>query len=263
MNSTVTNSARTIPNVITLDNITVSYRSYKERPTSLKETALRFFKTGSLKHYDTFNALSGVNINIAKGSIVGIIGSNGSGKSTMLKVLAQVLHPTLGKVAVNGSVASLIELGVGFDPELNAIENIFLNGSLHRKTKAQMEKRVNSILDFAELHEFSQTPIKYYSSGMAARLGFAAAIDIDPDILLVDEILAVGDERFQEKCNLVFQRFFDSGKTIVLVSHNMEMLQQTAQRVILLSKGRVIYDGNPKTAVTMYRDTKYEAALGG
>ena len=179
----------------------------------------------------------------------------------MLKVLAQVLKPTIGEVRVNGSVASLIELGVGFDPELNAIENIYLNGSLHRKTKAHMKKRVDIILDFAELHEFANTPIKYYSSGMAARLGFSAAIDIDPDILLVDEILAVGDERFQEKCSGVFKSFFDSGKTIVLVSHNTDMLESTADQIALLSKGELVYLGDPKVAVQMYRDKSYETRL--
>ena len=245
-----------------LEDVTVAYRSYQQRPTSFKESFLRFVRTGQLRHFSTFDALKNVNLTINKGNIFGIIGSNGSGKSTMLKVLAQVLAPTGGRVSINGSLASLIELGVGFDPELNAVENIYLNGSLHRKTKSFMKTRVESIIDFAELHDFASTPIKYYSSGMSARLGFAAAIDIDPDILLIDEILAVGDERFQAKCMKVFEQFFSSGKTIVIVSHNMNLVQSVCHHVALMSKGQMVYLGDAKTAVQMYRDRKYEVALG-
>jgi ABC-type polysaccharide/polyol phosphate transport system ATPase subunit len=244
-----------------LADVTVGYRSYRERPSSLKETLIRFFRTGKLKHYSTFNALDSLTLTIPKGQVFGIIGSNGSGKSTLLKVLAQVLKPTSGTVRVNGSIASLIELGVGFDPELNAIENIYLNGSLFKKSRKEIEKRVDIILDFAELREFATTPIKYYSSGMAARLGFAAAIDIDPDILLVDEILAVGDERFHAKCGEVFKRFLASGKTIVIVSHDMNLIQSTAQQAVLLSKGKVVYHGSPQKAVELYRDDSYRSAL--
>jgi ABC-type polysaccharide/polyol phosphate transport system ATPase subunit len=249
------------PLAFSLSNVTVGYRSYRERPSSLKETLIRFFRSGTFKHYSTFDALSDLSLDIPRGIVFGIIGSNGSGKSTLLKVLAQVLKPTAGKVTVSGSISSLIELGVGFDPELNAIENIYLNGSLHKKSRKQIEKRVDSILDFAELHEFATTPIKYYSSGMAARLGFAVAIDIDPDILLVDEILAVGDERFQAKCGEVFQRFLNSGKTIVIVSHNMDLIQSTAQQAILLSKGKIVFNGAPAEAVKLYRDNSYKTAL--
>lgn len=244
-----------------LSNVTVAYRSYQERPSSLKETVIRFLRTGKMRHYSTFNALSDVCLDIKKGTVLGIIGSNGSGKSTLLKVMAQVLKPTQGDVLVDGSVSSLIELGVGFDPELNAVENIYLNGSLHKKSRAEIKSRVNHILEFAELHDFANTPIKYYSSGMAARLGFAVAIDIDPDILIVDEILAVGDERFQSKCREVFKNFLSSGKTIIIVSHDMTMLEQTAQEVVLLSRGRLVYRGNPSSAISMYRDKTYETAL--
>lgn len=246
---------------ILLEEVTVAYRSYKERPSSLKEALIRLLRKGSLKHYSTFNALANINLNIPYGRVLGFIGSNGSGKSTLLKVMAQVLKPTAGNVQVNGSVSSLIELGVGFDPELNAIENIYLNGSLHKKSRSQIKLRVEKILDFAELHDFATTPIKYYSSGMAARLGFAVAIDIDPDILLVDEILAVGDERFQEKCRGVFKQFLKSGKTIVIVSHDMHMLAEITQEIALLSKGSIVFQGDPQTAIQMYRDKSYETAL--
>jgi ABC-type polysaccharide/polyol phosphate transport system ATPase subunit len=192
---------------------------------------------------------------------VGILGSNGSGKSTLLKVLAGVLHPTAGTVSVNGSIASLIELGAGFDPELNAIENIYLHGSLHRKTRAQLKSRIDAILDFAELTEFAYTPVKYYSSGMFARLGFSAAVDIDPDILLVDEILSVGDERFKKKSNAVMKKFLDSGKTILMVSHSADVIEEICDSAILLSRGRIVVAGSPAEAISAYREQSYETAL--
>lgn len=247
--------------MITIDHVTVAYRSYKERATSLKESVIRFLRTGKTRYYSTFDALSDVSFTVERGQVYGIIGSNGSGKSTLLKVLAQVLPPTLGTARVNGSISSLIELGVGFDPELNAIENIYLNGSLHRKTRAEIKERVEHILEFAELTDFATTPIKYYSSGMSARLGFSVAIDINPDIFLVDEILSVGDERFQEKCHGVFQRFIESGKTIVMVTHDLHMLAKTAHKVGLLSCGKLIFEGDPQVAVDMYRDADYQTRL--
>ena len=248
---------------VDISHVTIAYRSYKERPTTAKESMIRLLRHGQLRHFSTFNALSDISFQIPRGKVYGFIGSNGSGKSTLLKVLAQVLVPTRGQVTINGTVASLIELGAGFDPELNAIENIYLNGSLHKKSRAQIKERVEHIIEFAELQEFATTPIKYYSSGMYARLGFAVAIDIDPDILLVDEILGVGDERFQEKCAAVFERFLASGKTLVLVSHNMQMLADTADKVGLISKGRLLFLGEPELAIDLYRHQEYQTALGG
>jgi ABC-type polysaccharide/polyol phosphate transport system ATPase subunit len=246
---------------ISLSNVRVAYRSYKERPSSLKESLIKFLREGRLKHYSTFDALNGVSFEIPRGTTLGIIGSNGSGKSTLLKVLAQVLKPTEGLVRVKGSVASLIELGAGFDPELNAVENIYLNGSLHKRNRKEIKERVDQILDFAELTEFANTPVKYFSSGMFARLGFSAAIDIDPDILLIDEILSVGDERFNKKCKKVFENFFKSGKTIVLVSHDLELVSKLSNVVAVMSRGQLAYYGDPQTAVKMYRDESYLTAL--
>ena len=246
---------------IQLNGIRVAYRSYNQPPSSLKEALLRVLRTGKRRHYSTFDALGGVSLEIPKGAVFGLVGSNGSGKSTLLKVIARVLKPVEGSVAINGTVASLIELGAGFDPELNAIENIYLHGSLHKKTRKEIESTVHSILDFAELHEFANTPVKYYSSGMFARLGFSAAIQINPDILLVDEILAVGDERFQAKCDAVFQSFLRAGKTIVIVSHSADMMKSLCSQIALLSKGKVVYSGDPQTAVDMYRSRSYETAL--
>lgn len=249
------------PVVISLRDVTVAYRSYKERPTSVKESLIRLLRDGKIKHYSTFDALSNFNIEVPKGEVLGIIGGNGSGKSTLLKVLAQVLKPTNGSVKVDGTVASLIELGAGFDPELNAIENLYLNGSLYRRSRSQIKDRIPHILEFAELQEFATTPVKYYSSGMYARLGFSAAIDIDPEILLVDEILGVGDERFNQKCQKVFENFLNRSRTLVIVSHNLDMLKNTANRIALLSRGRLAFLGDPATAVEMYRDETYLSAL--
>lgn len=257
----MTDTTASEDDVITVRDVTVRYRSYNQPPTSLKESVIRFFKTGSAHQYSTFDALSQLSFSIKRGEIFGIIGSNGSGKSTLLKVLAQVLKPVEGSLEVRGSVASLIELGVGFDPELNAIENIYLHNSLHRRNAAEVRARVDHILQFAELGDFATTPIKYYSSGMAARLGFSVAIDINPDILLVDEILAVGDERFQEKCDGAFRGFVQQGKTIVVVSHNMSFVESFAKRVLLLSRGKTAYLGAPGVAVEAYRDEAYRTAL--
>lgn len=246
---------------VLVEGLTVAYRSYVEHPTSLKESLVRFFRTGKVRYYSTFDALSNVSFAVEKGSILGVIGSNGAGKSTLLRSLVGVLPPTSGKVSIDGSVDSLIQLGAGFDPELNAVENIFLYGSLHGKSKKYLTTRVDSILDFAELQDFRLTPLKYYSSGMSARLGFACAIDIDPDVLLVDEVLAVGDERFAEKCQAVFSRFLEAGKTIIIVTHNLTMVEEMADSVLLLSKGKVAFFGDPTEAIASYRDPHYQTVL--
>lgn len=241
--------------------IRVAYRSYKERPTTVKESIIKLLTTGTLKHYSTFDAIRNLSVTVKPGEVLGLVGSNGSGKSTLLKVIAKVLKPTEGSVVVTGSMASLIELGAGFDPELNAIENIFLNGSLHRKSQMQLQERVPHILKFAELEEFATTPVKYFSSGMYARLGFSAAIDLNPDILVVDEILSVGDERFQEKCNAIFAELLARKKTIIIVSHDMQMLERMCSRVLVLSRGQVVYDGAPETGISFYRSAAYATAL--
>jgi ABC-type polysaccharide/polyol phosphate transport system ATPase subunit len=246
---------------IELKDITVSYRSYSQRPSSLKEMIIKRMTFNSEPSFGIFNALSNVSLTIPHGAVYAIVGSNGCGKSTLLKVIAGVLKPTKGLAKINGTIASLIELGAGFDPELTAIENIYLHGSLHRKTKKQIEPRINAILDFAELHEFAHTPVKYYSSGMFARLGFSVAVDIDPDILLVDEILGVGDERFQEKCVGVFQDLITKGKTIIYVTHSMEAISAMATHAVLLQKGRIQKVGSPNEIIELYRDPAYQSAL--
>ncbi len=246
---------------INVENVSVAFRSYKQRPTTLKESIISLMKDRRLRYYENFWALKDVSFTVKKGEVLGIIGSNGAGKSTLLRTLAGVLPPTEGKVEVNGKVDSLIQLGAGFDPELNAIENIYLNSSLHKVPREEIKQRVPHILQFAELEEFSHTPIKYYSSGMYARLGFAVAIDREPDILIVDEVLAVGDERFQTKCKAIFDRYLEENKTIIMVSHSLGQIEQMSNKVLLLSKGEVIHLGDPAEAIEKYRDEAYQTRL--
>jgi len=249
--------------MIEVRDVVVNYRAYKERPNTLKEHVLGYLKSGKFRYYSSFEALSHVSFTVGEGQILGVIGSNGAGKSTLLKVLNGVLKPSQGEVIRRGRVDSLITLGAGFDAELNAVENIYLYGSLHSIPKREIEKRLDKILDFAELKEFSLTPIKYYSSGMRARLGFACAIDTDPEILLLDEVLEVGDERFREKCRKEMERLLSSGKTIIIVSHSLGLIEKLANKILLLSKGRVVFQGDPAEAISLYRDKKYETALDG
>ncbi|MCL4146937.1 UNVERIFIED_CONTAM: hypothetical protein GTU68_067054, partial [Idotea baltica] len=241
-----------------LRNVTIRFRSYQKRPTTLKESLLRLTKRDKEPSYSYFEALKNISLSIPRGEVFGIIGGNGAGKSTMLRTIAGVLPPSSGEMIVNGKIDSLIQLGAGFDAELNAIENIYLNRSLHGMSRAEIKERVPDIIAFAELEEFASTPIKYYSSGMAARLGFAVAIDRDPDILVVDEVLAVGDERFNNKCMKVFEELLAKRRTIVMVSHNLEQIQQWAKTAALLAKGKIFYLGDPEEAVARYRDPGYQ-----
>ena len=247
--------------VVIAKNIRVAYRTYQDRPTSLKESIVKFLKTGKFRYYSTFDALKGVNLEIQKGEVFGILGSNGAGKSTLLSVLAGVLPPTEGEITTKGEIDSLIQLGAGFDPDLTAIENIYLYGSLRRRSVRELKGRVDGILDFAELRDFANTPIKYYSSGMFARLGFAVAIDSDPDILIVDEVLAVGDQRFRLKCNQVFEKLLEKRKTIIMVSHDLGSLQALCTRIALLEKGQIVYVGDPAAAIEKYLAQDYQTRL--
>lgn len=246
---------------ISVKDVCVSFRAYEQRPSSMKEFLLKGLKERKWTYYSTFEALKEVSFEVERGTVFAIIGSNGAGKTTLLRTLAGVLAPASGSLQINGDVDSLIHLGAGFDPDLNAIENIYLNGSLHKRSRQEMNERVPKILEFSELNEFSQTPVKYFSSGMAARLGFSVAVDREPDILLVDEILAVGDERFQEKCQGVFDKLLKEKKTIVLVTHSMGQVKKMADKVLLLSKGRVAYCGDPEIAIEMYKSEEYQTRL--
>ena len=229
---------------------------------SLKQSALAAMarlRGHSAPERVRFKALDDVDFKVAPGEVVGIIGQNGAGKSTLLKMLARVSVPTYGSVSVHGSVAPLIEVGAGFVPELTGRENIYLNGAILGMRRAEIEKRFDEIVAFSELEQFIDTPIKRYSSGMYVRLGFALATSIQADILIIDEVLAVGDLAFQRKC---FDRMEDmikrQGKTVLLVSHNIRQLERLCSRVILLDHGTVISDGNPTDVCNLFVDRSNE-----
>lgn len=223
--------------IIKLDNVSMCFNMPNERITSLKEYVIKFVKNKI--SYNKFWALKNVSIEINKGDVLGIVGFNGAGKSTMLKVISGILKPTEGKVEINGSIAPLIELGAGFDSELSGRENIYLNGAVLGMSKKVMDEKIDEIIDFAELRDFIDSPVKNYSSGMYARLGFSIATCIKPDILIVDEILSVGDYRFQEKSQQRIKDMMNKGTTIILVSHRIEQVKELCNKVIWLDKGEV------------------------
>lgn len=245
-----------------VSDVSVYFRSYHGHDTTLKASLLRIFRERRFPQPASLQALCNINLSVQRGEALAIIGANGSGKSTLLKVLSGVLRPLQGTVSVRGTRTSLIELGAGFDPELTAIENIFLNGSLYRRSRADMRERVAPILEFAELEEFGHMPLKHFSSGMFARLGFSVALDLEPDILIVDEIFAVGDERFQERCQEVFRRFLEQRKTIILATHSMNLVQSFFHRTLVLARGEAVFCGAPADAIAAYRSGKYPPRLG-
>jgi ABC-2 type transport system ATP-binding protein len=237
--------------VIGLENVIVEYRVPVERVFSFKEYAIQRFqgKVG----YKFINALEDVSFNIYRGEVFGIIGRNGAGKSTLMQLVARVLKPTSGRVWVKGRIAPILSIGAGFHTELTGRENIFLNGTLLGFSRREMQKRVDAIIDFAELEEFIDSPMRTYSSGMQARLGFAVAMDVEPDILLLDEVMAVGDEVFQKKCQVRFQTFCEKGITIVLVSHTMSTIEKMCDRAVLLHEGHLVSLGYPDMVIKDYR----------
>ncbi len=237
--------------VITVENILQRFRVIHERPDTLRELFSRFFR--QQVNYHDFEAVSGVSFTVQTGEMLGIIGRNGSGKSTLLKIIAGVYRPTSGKLEVKGSIAPLIELGAGMHTELTGRENILLNGLLMGFSKRQMLDREKSIIDFAELGDFIDVPVKQYSSGMYMRLAFSVATEVDPDILVVDEILAVGDLSFQQKCFDRLNRFRQAGKTILFVSHTMDQVTKHCDRAIFLDRGKMVYIGDPEEAVRLYK----------
>lgn len=237
--------------VIQLKNITQRFRVIHERRDSLRELFSKFFRANTT--YSDFEALKDVSLGVPAGQMLGLIGRNGSGKSTLLKVIAGVYRPSQGTVQVHGSLAPLIELGAGFHHELSGRENILLNGLLMGYTKAEMLEREADIIEFADIGDFIDAPVKQYSSGMYARLAFAVATEIDPDILLIDEILGVGDAAFAVKCSQRIRKFRESGKTIILVTHDMGTVVQMCDRVILLDRGVVQADGEPIEVTSFYK----------
>jgi ABC-2 type transport system ATP-binding protein len=250
LNSTI--NAKDENEIIRLDNVSVRYRLPSERIGSFKEYIIRLLQRKI--RFNSFWALHEVNLSVYSGEVFGIIGKNGAGKSTMLKVISRVLHPTEGRVVVRGKVAPLLELGAGFHPELTGRENVFLNGSLLGYSRLEMKKCFQYVLDFSELHDFIDAPIRTYSSGMFARLGFAVATAHQPDILIIDEILGVGDEAFQLKCANRISQFRENGATILLVSHSMDPIKKLCQRVALINHGRIALVGEPDQVISAYRE---------
>ena len=229
----------------------VSKRFSLRHDRSLKE--LVFSALQRKKLADTFMALDDVDLTVHAGETVGLIGFNGSGKSTLLKTISGVLFPDSGRVLLRGRVAGLIEVGAGFHPDLSGRENVFLNGAILGMSRAQLEERFDDIVAFSEIEEFIDTEVKYYSSGMFLRLAFAVAVHTDPDIFLVDEILSVGDEPFQKKCLERIRELQAAGRTMIVVSHELEMLERLCTRVVVLRKGRTVFDGDPAEAVAALR----------
>jgi ABC-2 type transport system ATP-binding protein len=234
--------------VVVVENVSKKYRLYRERNNSLKIAIMR----GGRAKVDMFWALQDVSFEVYEGSTTGLIGENGSGKSTMLKCLARILRPDTGSVSVTGKMSALLELGAGFHPELSGRENVFLNGAILGLKQKELAAKFDDIVDFAGIGQYIDEPVKNYSSGMYVRLGFSVAINVEPDILLVDEVLAVGDESFQRKCLERFADLKNSGKTVIIVSHAMGSVINMCDHVIWFKKGRKMGDGDPRQVVEAY-----------
>jgi ABC-type polysaccharide/polyol phosphate transport system ATPase subunit len=233
---------------ISVNEVWKKFRLYNERNQSLKAAVMR----GRRARYKEFDALKGVSFEIPEGTTFGLIGENGSGKSTLLKCIARILRPDRGEIRTHGKISALLELGAGFHPELSGRENVYLNGAILGMSKRQLDERFDEIVDFAGLEEFIDSPVKNYSSGMYVRLGFSVAINVDPDILLVDEVLAVGDEAFQRKCSEKFADLKESGKTIVVVSHALGTMRTLCDELALLEHGNLIAVGPSGEVVETY-----------
>ena len=236
---------------VKVDDVKMCYNMPQERVDNIKEYIVKLLKR--TLHYREFVALDGISITIEKGETVGIVGLNGSGKSTLLKLISGILKPDRGSVSVSGVISPLIELGAGFDFELTTRENIFLNGSVLGFTRKFMKEKYDEILDFAELRPYEDVAIKNFSSGMVARLGFAIATLVKPDILIVDEILAVGDALFQQKCERRIAEMMAGGTTVIIVSHAIEQIERLCNRVLWIDKGKQIMLGDTKTVCGEYK----------
>jgi ABC-type polysaccharide/polyol phosphate transport system ATPase subunit len=236
--------------LIELNEVGVRYRLPRGGVRSIKEYAVLALR-GQLR-FDDFWALRGISLSVERGERLGVIGRNGAGKSTLLQIIARVLTPTLGHAYVRGRVAPLLQLGAGFDSELSGRENVFLNGALLGMRRAHIKERFDAILEFAELSSFIDAPLRTYSTGMAARLGFAIATECDPDILLLDEVLSVGDEAFQVKCVERLRSFTQRGTTMIVVTHNPQFVLDECTRAIWIHENRILTDGDPLSVVAAY-----------
>ncbi len=242
-------TTKQVSTAFVIEGVSKTFQLPHERVDTLKESVLQFLHK---KKYETFYALSNIHLTIPKGEFIGLVGKNGSGKSTLLKIMANIYAPDEGTVTVNGTVAPFLELGIGFQPELTARENIYVNAVLLGFNKAEIKERFHHIVHFAEIEQFLDMKVKNFSSGMKARLAFAIAKEAKADTYLCDEILAVGDESFQKKCLQVFREWKQQGKTIVLVSHNPSLILEFCTRAALVDKGKIIAQGVPSEIIEKY-----------
>lgn len=238
---------------IEIKNVSKKFRLYKERNQNIKTAIMR----GRISAYDDFWALQDVSFNIEHGETFGLVGDNGSGKSTLLKCLAKILYPDKGSIVARGRLAALLEVGSGFHPELTGRENVYLNGSILGMSRKEVAAKFDEIVEFSGVGEFIDQPVKNYSSGMYVRLGFSVAIHVNPEILLVDEVLAVGDESFQAKCFQKFEEFRKAGKTVVLVSHSLGTMVDMCDRIAWLEHGVLKAVGKPKDIIKTYRSASH------
>jgi homopolymeric O-antigen transport system ATP-binding protein len=235
---------------IEIEGLSKTFKLYREKYKSVKERVLKFGRVP----YEDFQALDDVNLSVEAGQTIGLLGHNGSGKSTLLKCIAGIIQPTTGTARTVGRVAALLELGAGFHPDLSGRENVYLNGSILGLRRAEVDRVFDDIVGFAGLEQFIDTPVKHYSSGMYVRLGFAVAINVDPEILLVDEVLSVGDEAFQRKCLDKVRSFQAEGRTIVVVTHAADLVRQMCHRAAALDHGRLVAEGDPNDVIRVFRE---------
>lgn len=235
--------------VISIENVSKAFKIYHDKPLTLKEKILRLRSND----YSDFLAVNDVSINIKKGETLGLIGHNGCGKSTLLKLITKILYPDKGKISVSGRISSLIELGAGFHPDFTGRENIYTNASIFGLSRKEIDDKLDDIIRFSELGDFIENPVRTYSSGMYMRLAFSVAINVNPEILLIDEILSVGDENFQKKCYEKIEGFKNSGATIVIVAHDLGTIEKICDRVIWLDSGKIVEQGESDRIVNLYK----------
>lgn len=247
-------------NVVELRDVSLCYRLAKQKIPSLKEYAIHFVR-GSLA-YEELWALRDVSLSVAKGETVGIVGRNGAGKSTLLKVISGVLKPTRGRLRRTGWVAPILELGTGFDYELTGYENVYLNALLLGRQRREIDERLDQIVEFSGLQDFIRSPIRNYSSGMLARLGFSIATAWEPDLLILDEVLGVGDARFLKRCERRIEEFHRAGTTILIVSHDPQAVRKNCQRALWVEHGRLVADGPTEEILARYREFSEGQAAG-
>lgn len=242
--------------MINLEKVSMRFNLGIEKNFSMKQAFVDLFTKKKNKKNEEFWALTDVSFHVEKGEVVGLIGSNGAGKSTLLKIVSGVMKPTSGKVTVNGIISPMIELGAGFDPELNARENIYLNGSILGYSKKFIDEKFDEIVEFSELRDFLEVPVKNFSSGMTAKLAFSIATVVNPEILIVDEILSVGDIKFQEKSKKKMMDMINGGTTVLYVSHSLESIRDLCTKVVWLEHGKVIKVGDTKKICKEYYNSQ-------